>query len=181
MIYDLPTKLNVDGKEYEIRSDFRAVLDIIAALNDPNLSDIEKTLVMLQILYVDYEDIVNYEEATKQAVWFIDCGEDRTAKKEKIRLMDWEQDFKIIVAPINRVLGYECRNKDYVHWWTFISAYYEIGESTFSNVVNIRYKKKKRKKLEKWEQEFYRDNIELVELKNKISDKEKGLIEETLK
>ena len=35
----LPTSVNVSGKEYNIRSDYRAILDICTALNDPELSD----------------------------------------------------------------------------------------------------------------------------------------------
>ena len=40
--YDLPVALEVAGKEYGIRSDFRAVLDILIAMTDPDLSDYEK-------------------------------------------------------------------------------------------------------------------------------------------
>ncbi len=50
MIYDLPKQLVVDGEPLDIRSDFRAALDIITALSDPNLSDREKEQVFLKIL-----------------------------------------------------------------------------------------------------------------------------------
>lgn len=170
MIYDLPTELTIDGKKYEIRSDFRAVLDIMTALKDPNLSNYEMTIVLLKILYVDYDKITNYKEAVEKAIWFIDCGDEFNGRKNKRPLMDWEQDFKLIVAPVNRILGYECRHAKYLHWWSFISAYYEIGECAFSNIVNIRSKKQRNKKLEKWEQEFYRDNKELVDIKKRLPD-----------
>ena len=35
--WKLPTSLEVNGKEYSIRSDFRVVLDILSAMNDPDL------------------------------------------------------------------------------------------------------------------------------------------------
>lgn len=35
MNYDLPTSVTIDGKEYEIRADFRPTLDICVGLNDP--------------------------------------------------------------------------------------------------------------------------------------------------
>ena len=47
MMYDLPKRLEVGGKEYDIRSDYRAVLDICTALFDPELSAQEKALVTL--------------------------------------------------------------------------------------------------------------------------------------
>lgn len=180
MIYDLPTNLNINGKDYKIRSDFRAVLDILTALKDPNLSNYEMALVLLQILYIDYDEIDDYQEAINKAIWFIDCGEEYKPTRNKPALMDWEQDFKLIVAPINRILGYECRQADYLHWWSFISAYYEIGECAFSNIVSIRNKKQRHKKLEKWEQEFYRDNREMIDLKKRISDETQKEIDDIL-
>lgn len=180
MIYDLPTNLDVCGKKIKIRSDFRAILDILVALNDPNLNSKEKAIVLLQIMYVDYQDITDYQEAINKAIWFIDCGNDYSNKKPKPIIMDWEQDFPLIVAPINRILGYECRHADYLHWWSFISAYYEIGECSYANVVNIRNKKRKNKKLEKWEREFYADNRELVDLKKKLSDDLQSEIDDIL-
>jgi len=51
--------------------------------------------------------------------------------KRKAKLADWEQDFPLIVNPVNRVLGYEVRDCEYCHWWTFLSAYYEIGDCLF--------------------------------------------------
>ena len=52
-----------------------------------------------------------------------------------------------------------------MHWWTFFGLYMEIGESTFSTVVSIRDKKRRGKKLEKWEREFYSKNKALIDLK----------------
>jgi hypothetical protein len=57
----------------------------------------------------------------------------------------------------------------------------EIGEGLYSQVINIRNKKSKGKKLEKWEQEFYRDNKVLVDLKmkkNERSEEEKEELRE---
>ena len=50
----------------------------------------------------------------------------------------------------------------------------EIGESLFSSVLNIRQKRAKGKKLEKYEQEFYKDNRNLIDLtvKEKRSEEE---------
>ncbi|MBQ5686451.1 MAG: hypothetical protein IIV23_02015, partial [Ruminococcus sp.] len=73
MIYDLPTSLSVCGVEYEIRSDFRAVLDVIIALNDAELKDHEKMRVALYIFYPEFEHMPNEHcrEALRQCFWFI--------------------------------------------------------------------------------------------------------------
>ncbi len=177
MMYELPTSLEVDGIEYPIRSDYRAALDICVALADPELSNQDKAVALLAVLFEDYEAISDYEDAIKKALWFISCGDDKTPQRKTPKLMDWEQDFPYIVAPINRIAGCEIRQLPYMHWWTFISCYYEIGECTFSNIVSIRNKKAKGKKLEPYEKEFYRENRELIDFKtNGITDDEMLLV-----
>ena len=51
--YELPTSANIDGKDFKIRSDYRVMLDIMSAFNDPNLSDKEKIMAGIEIFYVD--------------------------------------------------------------------------------------------------------------------------------
>lgn len=174
MIWQLPESLEVNGKDYKIRSDFRAILDIINVFSDPNYEDDEKWIICLTILYIDFDEMKesDYEEAMRKAKWFIDCGVERTGNEHRPTLMDWEQDGYIILPAINRVLGYECRAKEYLHWWTFTSAYMEIGESLFSNVLSIRQKRAKGQKLEKWEREFMLENKDIVILKSKLTDEE---------
>lgn len=57
MNYSLPKYLTVGGAEYDIRYDFRVTLDIIEALEDPELSSQEKAFVSVKIFYPDYERI----------------------------------------------------------------------------------------------------------------------------
>ena len=91
MIYDLPTSLSVCGAEYEIRSDFRAVLDIIIALNDVELTDNEKMLVALSIFYPEFDEMPSEHcrEARRQCFWFINGGKEEPQEQERhIKLMD---------------------------------------------------------------------------------------------
>ena len=181
--WDLPTTLNIHGTEYRIRSDFRAVLDVLTAMNDPDLflpdaDEWEQQAVrmstMTTIIYPDYELIprVHYMEACNKAIQFIDMGMKEDSKRPLPRLMDWEQDGQIIIPAINRVVGKEVRALEYMHWWTFLGAYMEIGDCLFSQIVSVRGKKAKHKKLDTWEKEFIRENQELVELKKKYTEQE---------
>ena len=66
-----------------------------------------------------------------------------------------------------------------LHWWTFLSAYMEIGgDCLFSQIVSIRDKKARGKKLEKYEKDWLRRNSDLVEFKVKYSDEENELARE---
>lgn len=183
MIGRLPKCLIVDNKEWDIRSDYRDILNILCALNDPELKPNESFYVCLKILYKDFEKMANnsYEEAYEKAMWFINQGkvpDDNSQNKPK--LMDWEQDETIMFAAINKVAGAEVRTVEYMHWWTFMGYYMSIGESLFSEVINIRLKKNEGKKLEKYEQEFYRKNKELVDLKTRYNKEEIEAIEKLL-
>ena len=92
-------------------------------------------------------------------------------------MLDWEQDESIIFPAINKVAGAETRSQSYIHWWTFMGYFMEIEEGTFSMVLGIRQKKAKHKKLEKWEQEFYRNNKELCDLKKRYTEEEQAEID----
>jgi len=180
MMYELPTTLEIDGIEHPIRTDYRAALDICAALADTEYSDQDRVLALLSILYEDVEKILDYEEAAKKALWFIACGDNSTSQRKTPKLMDWEKDFTLIAAPINRIAGCEIRSLPYMHWWTFISYYYEIGDCAFANIVSIRNKKAKGKKLESWEREFYRENRDKIDLRSGMTAEDKELINSIL-
>lgn len=178
MRYDLPKSVEVDGAEYEIRSDYRAILDIIEAIDDPELDEQEKCEAALMIFYPDLDSMpyCSYNEALEKCIDFINCGEKKTELKKQPRVMDWSQDFPLIVSPINRVLGCEIRALDYLHWFTFMAAYQEIGDCLFAQVVSIRKKKASGKKLDKSDQEFYKKNKNLVDLNAKYTEQDEETI-----
>jgi hypothetical protein len=178
MIGRLPKELNVNGTERAIRSDFRVALLIFQAYNDPELSEQEKAWVMLDCLYEDLDSIPqeDYQEAHDQAVWFLDGGiqEDDAKYRSSKKVLDWEQDEQIIFSAVNKVAGKETRAVDYLHWWTFLGYFNEIGEGLLSTVISIRQKKNKGKKLEKYEQEFYRENKTLIDIKTRLTAEEQA-------
>lgn len=178
MNYGLPTSVEVNGVTYKIRSDYRAVLDICTALTDPELNNDEKVITVLDIFYEDFDSIPieDYQEAIDRCFRFINCDTDEPQRKAP-KLVDWEQDFQYIVAPINRVVGKEIRAVEYMHWWSFISAYYEIGaDCLFAQIVQIRDKRARGKKLEKYEQEWLRNNRHLVDFKRSYTTAEDELL-----
>lgn len=152
MIGTLPRSLEVNGKFYRIRSDFRDVLKIVIAFGDPDLEDKEKAYICLFILFKDFDAIPkdDYEAAFKAALAFIDHNDkpEDTGGKPPPRVMDWEQDESIMFPAVNKVAGFEVRSARYVHWWTFMGYYMEISDGVFAQVLNLRLKRAKGKKLE---------------------------------
>ena len=126
-----------------------------------------------------YEAQSDVEAALRAFTEFVDPRQGNQGKKPSGRLIDWQQDFDLMVAPINHILGFECRAVDYLHWRTFLSAYLEIPpESVFARVLRIREKLRTGKKPEKNERTWYRKNMELVSLKPKFSQSEETILKE---
>ena len=76
MMYELPTSVNVCGTDYDIETDFRAILDIFGVLEDPDLTGNEKGIGMLGIFYKRFFDMPaeHFGEAVQKCYWFINGG-----------------------------------------------------------------------------------------------------------
>lgn len=165
MLGQLPTSLKIHGKAYAIRTDYRNILRIFECFADTDLSDTEKLFVCLKRLYVNFDKIPKsqYEEAYKQAYWFIGC--DKQESKPAPRTFNWIKDEQLIFPAVNKAAGMEVRSVAYMHWWTFLGYFESIdGEGLFGTVLSLRQKKARGKKLEKHEQEFWRNNKALMAL-----------------
>lgn len=180
--WELPTSLEVGGKDYAIRYQFGAVLDIMTMYTDPELDDSEKVEAMLRIMYPDFDSIPasDIPEAVRKACDFIDCG-NRSSEAQRPKLMDWSQDISLIIPAVNGVAHYEVRRDKDLHWWTFWGYFMSIGDSLFSSVLRIRSKRAKHKKLEKHEEEWYRENKHLVDFRRPESEEKKSEKENILK
>lgn len=180
MIDVLPTEVIINDKKHAIRNkcDYRVVLDVISALNDEELNDVEKIQCALFVFYEKVEDIDDYEVAKQEMFKIINNGDEFVENEpESPKIMDWEHDFKILVAPINRVLGCEIRTIEYLHWWTLLAGYLEIGECLYNSVISIRKKRMKGQPLSKEEQEFYRENRKMIELPQNLTQEEKDWLD----
>lgn len=178
--YKLPTSTEIDGVECEFNSDFRDILKIFEIMNDPDLLETERLIVALHFFYKTDDYKADIMEATVQMLDFVTMGEHDDGKPAQKPLYDWEQDYNIIVAPINKTLGYDVRGTEYLHWWTFLSAFMEIGECTFNTYVGIRDKLNKNRKLEKYEEKILKDNREKIILKQKVDSTTQSLMDEIM-
>ncbi len=175
MIGELPESLEIGGKSYRINADFRVILKIFTAFDDPELTEQEKCFICMKNLFADFESIPeeHLQTAVNWAYWFVgggDIPEKSDARKAKI--IDWEQDEFLYFSAINKVAGFETRAVKFLHWWTFLGYFNEIGEGLFSQVIHIRDKKSRGKKLEKWENEFLCSNRNLVKIRRKYTKEE---------
>lgn len=165
--YILPTSTIIAGTECPFLSDFRDILKILQIFEDPDLLDSEKVSVALDNFYTTNDYYKDINLAISEMYDFLSCCKPNRAKDNEKPVYDWDKDYNIIISPINKVLGYDVRGKEYLHWWTFMSAFSEIGECTFSTYTTIRSKLNKNKKLEKYEEKILKEHREDIILPKK--------------
>lgn len=177
--WELPKTAVIGQHEYCLNTDYRDILDIIERLTKNSPLDGIDLYVCMALFYVDFEQMPesDYEEALQKLFWFVDCGEEMGEQAPAPKRMDWEQDSPLIISDINRIGGQDIRALPYLHWWTFISWFYGIGDGLLATVVSIREKKRKGKKLEEWEKEYYREHRSQIDLKNDYTCEEEELLQ----
>ena len=166
-MYEIPTTITIDAREFPIRcrGDYRMVLDCFTCLNDEQMSESLRTFACMIIFYEDFNDLDDFDGMDKELAArlvqemynFFNCGEN-PLHKTSFKALDWEQDSQLICSAVNKVAHQEVRSVEYMHWWTFMGYFAEIGESVLSTVGGIRSKIKRGKKLEKYEKEFKANN-----------------------
>lgn len=176
--FTLPTTVKNGENVLKIRRecDYRIVLRVIEILNDPDFDEYEKAECSLRYFYENPSDIVDAESALSDMMQIINGGEVVKNHVKESPIMDWAHDFSKIAPPVSRVLGYDVRREECTHFWSFLGAYREIGECSFSTIISIRRKRMKGKALDKWEQEIYRENKEAIDLPMRLTPEEEEFL-----
>ncbi len=170
MIPKLPKSLVVGGIEYDINSHFVTGFNIMQMLERNDISESEKIVAMIGILYNGNIPIQDSEEAAEKAVWFLDGGNTTRQSNgaDYGKLYSWEKDAQFILSAVNLTLGISCRSIEYLHWWDFTAALMECKECTFSTLVHQR-KLREQGKQNKWDKEWWAENKEIAEIKIEAS------------
>ena len=162
----LPTSLNINGVEYPIQSDFRAVLfyDRILRQGDHSRDDnAAATIAAITYLLGSVPD--NAEETVTQIDWFISCGITDHKHKPSNQLLginnekpiDWKYDSRLIWSAFRRVYGVDLREVKYLHWWDFNEMLAELPEDVRLNrIIEIRTKSLADKNLNKEQKNLYK-------------------------
>ena len=169
--WSLPREAMIGNKTYRLHTDYRDILEIFSYLQDDGLPEFLRWQIALALFYEGDIPEEDFQAAAEYFRWFVCCGQ-AEAETPGPKLLDWQQDAQVIAGEVNKVAGQEIRLLQYVHWWTFMGWFHSIGEGDLSMLVSIREKLSRGKKLEKWEQEFYRRNKARVILRKKYSASE---------
>lgn len=134
----LPVSIEIDGKEYEVNSDFRYCLSTILAFEDEELADVEKQQIMLANLYNEIPE--NLAEALQKAMWFLNGGSEKSDEEfSGMRLYSFRKDANYIFAAFRQTHGMDLQTIEYLHWWTFMALFMDLGQDTvFCQLINLR-------------------------------------------
>ena len=99
-----------------------------------------------------------------------DACTDDTVKQ--LRTWGREQDAPLIAAAINKAAGCEVRALPYLHWWTFMAWFNSIGDGQLATLLRVRSKLRHGQKLQPWEQDYYRKNKAMVDLRPRLNPAE---------
>lgn len=167
--WQLPRRAVLNGKAWDIHTDYRDALEILRWLGgraDPDLTQEERWYIAMRLFYPDFAAIprADWPQATRFLQDFLLAGRpepDRPAPA----LMDWQQDAPLIAAGVAQAAGQDVRTLPYLHWWSFLGFFDAIGDGAFATVVAIRDKLRRGKRLENWELDFYRAHRAAVDLR----------------
>lgn len=127
----------LNGKEYEVNTDFRVWLEISEILADKKLSDKDKILCLLLKGYTS-QIPPNINDAVEGLILFMGMNKKIKATSKKAPLISFSEDEGIIYASFLQQYGIDLY-VERLHWWKFIELLNSLDERTiFMRVVGYR-------------------------------------------
>ena len=174
-----PEYVQVDGQQFKLDTDFRTGLKCFEVINDPDISDYERSLAVIYLLLDDLPENVNFEKLMDVLKVYLSCGrkDDNSGSGGK-KDMDLNEDENYIVSSFMHDYGIDLTRPLQMHWWRFIALLDGLSsECILSRIRDIRtcdlndYKGKARTRMAKAK--------EAVALKKEVryTDEEKDAID----
>lgn len=133
----LPTKIKIEGVEYDINSDFRTSMLFELMMAENELDDKQKIKQALELYYPEIPKNIN--EAMDQLLWFYRCGKDIVkikvssgGKNDQIYDFDFDDDY--IYSAFLDQYGIDLQDAD-IHWWKFKAMFKSLRDN--NEIVKI--------------------------------------------
>ena len=163
-----PTRARVNGKVYELNTDFRVGLKIMQAFEDKQLLDFEKQIVMVALLFKEIPSA--FEAAVKAAIKFLDCGHEPSGHIGG-RVYSFTRDADYIYSAFLQTYGVNLQTAE-MHWWQFCAMFGDLSpDTTFESMRTLR-DRHNRGKLTKDEREVWFRMRDMLDLEIEPADAE---------
>lgn len=168
----LPSSVEIEGTEYEIRSDFRTSVLFSLLMEDNDISDNIKFDLALDLYYPVIPN--NKDKAIDKIIWFYSLGKEKneiseTTKTSK-KVFDYEVDAPYIYSAFMSDYKIDLQDIEYLHWWKFKSLLEGLKDTNRLNEI-IKYRSVDVNKLkDKEEKKFYKKMQKLYAINsNKVT------------
>jgi hypothetical protein len=137
----LPDCVTVGGREYAVKTDFRACLKVILAFEDNDLTPQEKAFVLLSLFPDPPQDAAAALEAASRFLNGAEIDSDENQERprnDEARVYSFSKDAGYIFAAFRQTHGIDLQ-KASLHWWEFLTLFMDLGgETTFCQLANLR-------------------------------------------
>lgn len=125
---------------YGIDTDFETGIQITQALEDKELTEQERMYVAFGLLYKDIPE--NFDTAYNGLKWFLSSwnNDNHTSGNSEVTVMDFDVDQWRIYAAFRSQYNINL-NSEKMHFWEFMALLANLGECSFTKVIEIRGKK----------------------------------------
>jgi hypothetical protein len=128
---DYPELITVNGKDFEINTDYRYGLACFRCINDVEISDTERAFGVIGILYK--QEPPNLQEALRMAVKYLQCGKDAQTEEQNPD-MSFETDENYIKTSFMSDYRIDLDETD-MHWWKFCNLLQGLTDDCILNRV----------------------------------------------
>lgn len=138
LIDELPESVEIDGKEYEIDTDFRISILFEMMIQSNCIDDEEKGRNALSLYYPIVPE--NTEIAIDKILWFYSCGKKEndiddscqagTGGSSKGQIYSYDHDDEYIYSAFLGQYGIDLQDIEKLHWWKFKALFKSLKEDT---------------------------------------------------
>ena len=128
-----PSHVEINGFEYKLNTGYEYALACFSCINDPDISDIERTFGVIEILYADKPPDECIEQSLNLAIKFLRCGKETDDRRIKPD-MDFEQDESYIKASFLSDYQIDLDETE-MHWWKFNVLLQGLSDNCILNRV----------------------------------------------
>lgn len=127
-----PTYVIIDGKRYDINTDFRIALKCEKIAEDETIYDEERALAIIYLLFGDEGlNSNNKNELLEKAKTYLSCGKEIKSSNEKPD-MDYEEDWDYVEASFMSDYRIDLSEVK-MHWWKFNKLMNGLSNSEMGN------------------------------------------------
>jgi len=120
----------IQGEKYEINTDFRVAIKCDEILNNPNIDDLDRGILVTGLLFG--VDSPYCEEALEKAKKYLENGATGEGKK----ILDFKQHWDYYYGAFRSQYGIDL-NKDELHYHDFVSLCKTLKNQSINDVIEI--------------------------------------------